>query len=113
MNKFIKHLKNIIFFYSSFSGKAGRGEFIIYSVITVLLGLLALNLHKNINLDNEKILNFFYICFIILFAFVPYQAAATRRLNDLGIKPIWIILNCIPVIGTLFRIYLCFENRKR
>jgi len=66
MNKFIKHLKNIIFFYSSFSGKAGRGEFIIYSVITALLGLLALNLHKNINLDNEKILNFFLYLFYYL-----------------------------------------------
>ncbi|MBP1224603.1 DUF805 domain-containing protein [Flavobacterium sp. 1355] len=113
MKKIIKHLKNVIFFYSSFSGKAGRGEFIIYSAIATLLGFLALNLHKNINLNNEKVLNFFYICFIILFAFIPYQAATARRLNDIGIKPSWIILNFIPIIGTLFKIYLCFENRKK
>ena len=108
-----KHLKNTLFFCSSFSEKAGRTEFVIYLVISTLLGLLALDLHKNINLDNEKILNFFYICFIILLTFIPFLAAITRRLNDLEIKASWIILNFIPIIGELFKIYLCFAKRKK
>lgn len=108
----IKHIKNVLFFSSSFSGKAGRVEYIIYLIITASLSYFALDLHKNINLDNEKVLNFFYICLIILFTFIPFQAVIVRRLNDLEIKTSWIILSFIPIIGALFKIYLCFKKKR-
>lgn len=65
-----------------------------------------ISLYSKINLDNEKILNLFYVDLILLLQFVPMQAAATRRLKDLNLNTTLIILNNIPIISILFKIYL-------
>lgn len=105
-NKTTKHFKNLLFFYSSFSGKSGRIEFGIYFLIYSLLQIIMISLYSKINLDNEKILNLFYVDLILLLQFVPIQAVATRRLRDLNLNTTLIILNIIPVISILFKIYL-------
>jgi uncharacterized membrane protein YhaH (DUF805 family) len=65
-----------------------------------------ISLYSKINLDNEKILNLFYVDLILLLQFIPMQAVATRRLRDLNLNPTLIILNVIPIISILFKIYL-------
>lgn len=105
-NKTTKHFKNLLFFYSSFSGKSGRIEFGIYFLIYILLQIIMISLYSRINLDNEKILNLFYVDLILLLQFVPMQAVATRRLRDLNLNTTLIILNIIPIINILFNIYL-------
>jgi len=107
------YLKNTIFFYSSFSGKSGRLEFGIYFLVNVIIYFTAIFLHQTINLDNEKVLNFFYICFIILFTFIPIQAATTRRLNDLNANPAYLIFNFIPILNFVFKIFLLLAKRNR
>ena len=108
----MKHFKNIFFFYSSFSGKSGRIEFGIYLLINILTSITAIYLHENINLDNEKALNFFYVCFIILFTFIPIQAVTTRRLHDLNVNPIYLIFNFIPILNLVFKIFLLLAKRN-
>lgn len=108
----MKHLKNILFFYSSFSQKSGRVEYAIYCSGTVLMSWLALDLQRNINLDNEKILYIFYTCIIILMTFVPMQAATTRRLRDLNANPTFVIFNFIPILNIAFTIFLLFAKRN-
>lgn len=108
----MKHLKNTLFFYSSFSQKSGRVEYAIYCSGTFFMSWIALDLYRSVNLDNEKILNIFYTCLIILVTFVPMQAVTTRRLRDLHANPIFIIFNFIPILNIAFIIFLVFAKRK-
>jgi uncharacterized membrane protein YhaH (DUF805 family) len=72
----------------------------------------ALDLYHGIDLDNEKILNLFYVCFIILMIFVPMQAATTRRLRDLDANPTFVIFNFIPILNLVFIIFLLIAKRN-
>ncbi len=105
------NLKNILFFYSSFTEKSGRIEYAFYLIFNLLMYYLALDLHQTINLDNEKILNIFYCCFIVLLTFVPMQAVTTRRLRDLNSNPSFVIFNFIPVLNNVFILFLLFAKR--
>jgi len=107
----LKNLRNILFFYSSFTIKSGRVEYGVYCLANILLSLLALDLYRNVNLDNEKILNIFYSCLIILITFVPMQAVTTRRLRDLNANPSFVIFNFIPVLNIAFIIFLLLVKK--
>ncbi|OMQ09155.1 DUF805 domain-containing protein [[Flexibacter] sp. ATCC 35103] len=107
----MKNLKNILFFYSSFKTKSGRVEYGIYFLVNVLLTLLALDLYRNVNLNNEKILNIFYSCLIVLVTFVPMQAVTTRRLRDLTANPTFVIFNFIPILNIAFIIFLLLVKK--
>ncbi|WPO78126.1 hypothetical protein [Flavobacterium sp. KACC 22761] len=78
----MRYFKNTLFFYSSFTEKSGRIEYGLYVFFTILWHIFALHLYQTIDLNNEKILYFFYICLIVLFTFVPMQAVTIRRLRD-------------------------------
>jgi uncharacterized membrane protein YhaH (DUF805 family) len=108
----MKFFKNALFLYSSFSEKSGRLEYAIYLLANILMCWLALYLHNNINLDNEKILNIFYTCLIILIMFVPMQAVTTRRLRDLNANPTFVIFNFIPILNIVFIIFLLLAKKK-
>ncbi|KQO21316.1 hypothetical protein ASF10_14465 [Flavobacterium sp. Leaf82] len=99
----MENLKNVLFFYSSFTAKSGRIEYGIYCLVNILLSLLALDLYRNVNLDNEKILNIFYSCLIFLFTFVPMQAVTTRRLRELNANPTFVVFNFIPILNIAFK----------
>lgn len=108
----MKHLKNISFFSCSFSEKSGRVEYGIYSLACTFMNYLALDLLQNVNLDNEKILNIFYSCLILLLTFVPMQAVTTRRLNDLTVNPTFVIFNFIPILNLLFAVFLLLVKKN-
>jgi uncharacterized membrane protein YhaH (DUF805 family) len=105
------NLKNVIFIYSSFSGKSGRIEYGIYFLFNILMCYLALNLYENVNLNNEKILNIFYSCLILLLTFVPMQAVTTRRLRDLKANPTFVVFNFVPVLNIVFVIFLLLAKK--
>lgn len=72
---------------------------------------LALDLYRNVNLNNEKILNIFYSCLILLLTFVPMQAVTTRRLLDLNANGTFVIFNFIPVLNIVFVIFLLLAKK--
>lgn len=74
----------------------------IYSILQMIM----ISLYSRINLDNEEILNLFYVDLILLLQFIPMQAVATRRLRDLNINTTLIIINFIPIISLFFKVYL-------
>ena len=108
----MQHFKNALFFYSSFTGKAGRIEYALYCLVFFLMSSLAIDLQRNVNLDNEKILNIFYTCLIVLMTFVPMQAVTTRRLRDLNANPAFVIFNFIPILNIALMIFLIFTKRN-
>ncbi len=107
----MKNLKNTLFFYSSFTTKSERVEYGIYCLLNILLLILALDLYCNVNLNNEKNLNIFYSCLIILITFVPMQAVTTKRLKDLNANPTFVIFNFIPILNLAFVIFLLFAKK--
>lgn len=108
----MRNLKNILFFHSSFKTKSGRVEYGIYCLGNILLCLWASNLYRNVNLDNEKILNIFYTCLIILISFVPMQAVTCRRLRELNANPTFVIFNFIPILNVIFVIFLLLAKKS-
>ncbi|WP_434783343.1 DUF805 domain-containing protein [Flavobacterium panacagri] len=109
----MKHVKNIFFFSTSFTEKAGRTEYGIYLLFNLLMLYLVSYLNQNINLDNDKILYLFYICLIILLTFVPMQAVTARRLRDLNANSAFIVFNFIPILNIAFIIFLIFTEKRR
>ncbi|MBZ4035037.1 DUF805 domain-containing protein [Flavobacterium sp. 17A] len=104
--------RNILFFYSSFKEKSGRLEFALYLFVNILSYYFALHLWRTVNLDNEKILNMFYTCLIILLLFVPMQAVTTRRLRDLHANPCFVVFNFIPILNIIFNVFLLLAKPK-
>ncbi|WP_338839474.1 DUF805 domain-containing protein [Flavobacterium ginsenosidimutans] len=105
-------LKNLIFFYSSFTEKSGRIEFALYFAFNIIASYFAIELWKNVNLNDIRILNIFYTCLILLITFVPTQAVITRRLRDLNTSPIFIVFNFIPILNFAFWIFLLLAKKK-
>lgn len=91
----------------SFSGKAKRIEYLIFFIVDISATLLLFDLYYKIDLDNPITLkNVFYCCLIFLITFIPIQVAITRRLRFLGF-PTWIIIiNYIPLVKYLFKLFL-------
>ena len=105
--------KKIFYYYSNFSGKAGKLEYFIYIFMQFISGLIILYLNSKINWIDKTILNLFYMYLIFLLTFIPVQAVTTRRLRDLGISINLVVLNFIPIINILFKVYLiCASNGK-
>lgn len=105
-------LKNILFFYSSFREQSGRTELTLYFIFNFIAYYFALELYRIVNLNDESILNIFYTCLIILFTFVPTQAAITRRLRDLNANTTFVIFSFIPILNIVFWIFLLLAKRK-
>ena len=108
----MKFLKKIFYYYSNFSGKAGKLEYFIYISIQFLSGLVILYLSSKIKWIDRTIINLFYINLIFLLTFIPFQAVTTRRLRDLNISINLVVLNFIPIINILFKIYLTFASNE-
>jgi uncharacterized membrane protein YhaH (DUF805 family) len=108
----MKNLKKIIFYYSNFSGKAGRLEYSVYFILNFIsyLGILYLNSKKS--LDDKTILYLFYICLIFLLKLIPMMAAATRRLRDLNLNTGLVIIVFIPILNLIFEIFLMLKKGK-
>lgn len=108
----MRYLNKIIYYYSNFSGKAGKVEYLIYLFIQLISGVIIINLNAITNWTDKSIMNLFYIYLIFLILFIPIQAVTTRRLRDLEINRSLVFLNFIPGINILFKIYLTLANSK-
>lgn len=93
--------------------RAGRLEFLIYLIIRILTGVFLLCLSSKTNWNNESVINLFYICLILLVTFIPIVAATTRRLRDLNVNTVWIIINFIPIVNIVFNLLLLFLKSKK
>ncbi|MFD1805540.1 DUF805 domain-containing protein [Pasteurella oralis] len=102
MNWYFHVLKN----YVTFSGRAGRKEFwmftLIQFIIIVLLFIVDIN-NGTYNSDVEMgLLSGIYI----LLTFLPTLAVTARRLHDMNHSAWWLLLNLIP-IGQIALLALC------
>ncbi len=86
--------------YAQFSGKAGRQEFWQFVLMIFLFNLLLALLSRYC-----WVLKF--ICLLsILSMLVPLVALSVRRMHDIGKSGHWVWINLIPLLGTLWFLYL-------
>ena len=106
------NINKLLFYFSSFSGKAGRLEYSIYFLINFLSWNFIFYLYTNTNWNDDTIIYLFYIYLIILLKLIPTKAAATRRLRDLNQNTGLILITFIPILNIVFEFALLFIKGK-
>ncbi|GJJ80080.1 DUF805 domain-containing protein [Pasteurella canis] len=102
MNWYLTVLKN----YATFSGRARRKEFWMYSLIHFLI--ISVLVFIDINLgtfDIEKKTGLISSIYVLA-TFLPTLAVSARRLHDINYSGWWVLLNIIP-IGSLVVLIFC------
>ena len=105
MMKCIKHRLINIF---SFNDTAGRLDYLIVFIsLTIIAFLPALIDYFLFDLFMYDFLYYLYFILIIL-----TFANVSRRLTDMGMNLLWMLLLFIPIINLLFQVYLIFSPSK-
>ena len=97
--------------YGTFSGRAGRSEYWWFYLFTILMSWGA-------NMATGAIFSFGYPMadilpvIVSLAFFVPYIAAGSRRLHDIGKSGWWQLLWIIPIIGWILLVIWLATDTK-
>ena len=85
--------------YANFSGRAGRREFWIFTLVNVAIFIIL------------KIISFDIITIIFSLAIlIPSLAVQVRRLHDIGKSGLWVLINLVPIIGFIVLIVFCVRE---
>ncbi|UAX41279.1 DUF805 domain-containing protein [Pasteurella canis] len=106
MNWYLTVLKN----YATFSGRARRKEFWMYSLIHFLI--ISALVFIDINLgtfDIEKKTGLISSIYVLA-TFLPTLAVSARRLHDINYSGWWVLLNIIPIGSLLVLIFCGFKG---
>lgn len=97
--------------YAEFNGRASRGEYCRYVLIQTLLLLLVMAISIFITYISKKSEYIFWAIFLFdIIFFLPSLSIATRRAHDLD-NPGWTsILLFIPIINTIYTLYLLLKK---
>lgn len=97
--------------YAEFNGRASRGEYCRYVLIQTLLLLLVMAISIFITYISKKSEYILWAVFIFdVIFFLPSLSIATRRTHDLD-NPGWTsILLFIPIINTVYTLYLLLKK---
>lgn len=102
MNWYVEVLKK----YTDFNGRAGRAEFWMFTLISLIISLVLYVIDKRIMPGSGiQVLYTLYSLAVL----VPSLAVSVRRLHDTGRSGWWILINVIPILGQL--VYLVFLLR--
>ena len=99
--------------YATFGGRASRKEFWCYSIINAFIIFLLLWI--NINFQSGAILTAsgYLLIFYIVLTFMPSLAVMSRRWHDVGRTGAWLLLNLLPLVGTVVTLGFFFAEGDR
>ena len=102
MSWYLKALKN----YAGFSGRSRRREYWFFTLFS-LLATIALSILDAIifNLSSETVLGMLTGVYGLA-VIIPTLAVAFRRLHDTDRSGWWLLINLVPMIGSLIFIVL-------
>ena len=91
--------------YVDFKGRARRKEYwmfvLVYIILALIIGII------------ESILGIHFLSPILYLALLlPSIAVGIRRLHDIGKSGWWILVALIPLIGTLYLLYLMIKDSQ-
>ncbi|HHT28980.1 DUF805 domain-containing protein [Petrimonas mucosa] len=114
MNEFIDNFKDIVTNkYAQFTGRADRKEFWYFVAVMV-----AINIVFSILASIVGGVSFLRWTFLILQGLVslallvPSIAVGVRRLHDIGKGGEWILINLVPIIGSLWFLILTIKESE-
>lgn len=81
-----------------FQGRTSRSDFWWF----ILAAIMLLAFAQTLSMFTSEL--FFQLAQLLVL--VPWLAACTRRLRDAGLSPWWQLMNLVPLIGSLFVLYL-------
>ena len=103
MEWYIKVMQNFLVF----SGRARRKEYWMFVLFNVLITFGIGLAESMIGLPGT--LSSFYALVVL----IPSVAVGVRRLHDTGRTGWWMLLNLLPVIGTIVLIvFFCFDSEE-
>lgn len=100
--------------YAQFKGRAGRSEFWMFYLVYFIIGAvfsILMNLVASISFLYYIILVLQII--VILGLLVPTLAVSVRRLHDIGKGGGWILINLIPLIGSIWFLVLLIKEGEK
>ena len=94
--------------FADFKGRARRKEFWIFFFINSAVMYLLQFLTTKLGMVGTIILAVFALAIL-----VPSAAAAIRRMHDIGKSGWWVLINLIPIIGTIWFIILGAKDSQQ
>lgn len=114
MNEIIENFKDVITNkYAEFKGRANKAEFwqfvLVYFLISIAFSLL-MSIFAKVNILRMifMILN----VIVMLALLIPSLAVGVRRMHDIGKAGGWILINLIPIIGSIWFIVLAIKDSE-
>lgn len=114
MNEFIENFKNILTNkYAEFKGRANRKEFWYFMAI-----MIAINIAFSIltsALGGVAFLKWTILviqALITLALLVPSIAVGVRRMHDIGKGGGWVLINMVPIIGSIWFLILTIKESE-
>lgn len=102
MSYFIEGLKK----YAFFDGRATRKQywffFLWYSIFYIIAAVVDVLIGTSDTLGDHGLISGLYALAMLL----PYLGLAIRRLHDINRSGFWILINLVPVLGTIYLLYL-------
>ena len=99
--------------YANFNGRARRSEFWYYYLFTFVLGIV-LSIITTI-LGGVPVLGTILkivIWLIDIALIIPGIAVGFRRLHDTGKSGLWILINFVPLVGSIIYIVFCVQDSQ-
>lgn len=99
--------------YANFNGRARRSEFWYYYLFTFVLGIV-LSIIGTI-LGGIPVLGTIIrivVWLIDIALIIPGIAVGFRRLHDTGKSGLWILINFVPLVGSIIYIVLCVQDSQ-
>ena len=114
INLIIQNFKEIVTNkYAQFAGRANKTEFWQYVLVYVVISVV-LSLFINI-MGGVKLLSMLFMIIQGLFSLallVPSIAIGVRRMHDIGKGGGWILVNMIPLSGSIWFILLAIKDSE-
>ncbi|WP_159522241.1 DUF805 domain-containing protein [Sunxiuqinia indica] len=106
MNWYLKVLKQ----YADFKGRASRTEYWMFILFNLIFATVALILDNVLGLAFGKSgIGILYSIFVLALL-VPSVALSVRRMHDINKTGLMVLVGLIPVVGTLYLIYLLAKS---
>ncbi len=91
--------------YATFSGRATRTEFWGYNIFNAIIIVALLYFYLNAGKEQSTIATTLLFIYIVV-TICPTLAVLSRRWHDLGRTGKWLLLNLVPIVGTV--VSYCF-----
>jgi uncharacterized membrane protein YhaH (DUF805 family) len=110
----IEWYKKVVFQnYANFSGRARRSEYWYYTLMTMLIAVVAAVIDNVAGLTFGAIPYGYVYAIYATLVFIPGLAVGVRRLHDVGKSGWFFFIALIPLVGAIWLLVLLFTDGQK